>query len=151
MPGFDFRVTLRQPAANGAGDDELRDGFRRVENPVALAAGQRWLAASAYLAANGFEIGDGLLEDMTEDVDVEVGLEIVFGQTSDAIEAGIGHVQAIQHGIGCEQSAVVGGDPLLRPALINRFEQAGQLLPARGGDKPFAFGRQRLMQNLGRQ
>ncbi|MFP4062658.1 MAG: hypothetical protein ACLFQ1_06940 [Halochromatium sp.] len=81
---------------------------------------------------------------MAEDVDVEIGLEVIAGQGGDAIEIGIGDRQRLQLRIMGEQTAVVGIDPHPRIALVHRVEQSAQLLPARDLHEALGLGIERL-------
>jgi hypothetical protein len=152
MPGLDLRVTLGQPAADGACDHEAGDEIRGVEDAVALASrALPVVALAANLGADGFQVGDRLLEDVTQDVDVQIGLEVVVRECTDAVERGIGHHQGIERGILGEQTAVVGVDLHRRQALVHRLEQTAELLPARDLDEALGLHGQGAVEHLGRQ
>ena len=143
---------LGQPAADGPRHDEAGDEVRRVEDAVALALGTRRVRRLAPDAgADRFQVADGLLEDMAEDVDVQVGVVVVAGQAQHAFQRGVGDVERVQRRVFGEQAAVVAVDLHGRMAPVHRPEQPAQLLPARYRHKARALRRQGRAQHLARQ
>jgi hypothetical protein len=152
VPGLDLRLALAEPAADGARHHKGGDQLRGVEDAVALAPGALGVGRlAANLRAQGLQVGDGLLEDVPKDVDVEVGLEVVAGQGLDAVEARIGHLEAFQVRVGREQPAVVGVDLHRRVAAVDGLKETAELLPARDLDEALGLGGEGLRQDLRRQ
>src|ERR1022692_4212312 len=91
-----------------------------------------------------FEVGDGLLKDVAEDIDVndraDFGVLISFRYfargavivIAEVLEMGadlIRHLEAVQTLIQGEEAAVVGGDVQAGIAFVNGAEQAPEVEP----------------------
>ena len=149
MAGLDPGQARGEPAADGAGDDEAGDEVRGVEDAVAFAPGALPVGGlTADGGADGLQVGDGLLEDVAEDVDVEVGLEVVAGQGRDAVQALVGHLEPVEFRVFGEEPTVVAVDLHRRQAPVHRIEQSTELLPARDLDEARGFRRQCLGEDL---
>ena len=94
--------------------------------------------------AQAFEVGDGLLEDVAEDVHVndraDFGVLVPFGHfargavivIAEVLEMGadlVRHLEGVQRRIGGEEAAVVGGDVQAGIAFVNGAEQAAEVEP----------------------
>ena len=93
-----------------------------------------------------FEVGDGLLEDVAEDVHVydradggalggvgylAGGAVVVVAQFLEMGADLVRHLEGVQGRIGGEEAAVVGGDVQAGVAFVNGAEQAAEVEPER--------------------
>ena len=91
-----------------------------------------------------FEVGDGLLEDVAEDIDIndrpDFGVLVSFGYfargavivIAEVFEIGadlVGHLEGVQRRVGGEEAAVVSGDVQSGVAFVNGAEQAPEVEP----------------------
>ncbi len=106
-------------------------------------------AATGFQAqAQPFEVGDGLLEDVAEDIDInhraDFGVLVGVGHfaggavivIAEVLEMGadlVRHLEGVQRRVGGEEAAVVGGDVQAGIAFINGAEQALEGLPYGAG------------------
>ena len=128
---------LRQMRAERLGHDEAGDVVGGIDHPVPLAppAGAGRLLGRLLLAARlrlqALDVGDRLLEDVAEDGDGNLRGEVVPADRVKAFADGIGQAQRVDRGIGLEQAAIVARDPQRLAALVDRLEQAEEIVPDR--------------------
>ena len=120
---------LFDDAAQGLPDDVAGDESGGVEGAFLFAAGFGLVVIGGDAAlgdglAEAFEVGDGLLEDVAEDVHVDDGTNlggfVLVGdfaggavvEIAEILEMGanlVGHVEVVEGRVGGEEAAVVGG------------------------------------------
>ncbi len=128
---------FRQMRAERLGHDEAGDVVGRIDHPVPLAppAGSGRLLGRLVLAPRlrlqPFDVGDRLLEDVAEDGDGDLRGEVVAADRMEAFADGIRQAQPVDRGIGLEQAAIVARDPQRLAALVDRLEQADEIVPDR--------------------
>ena len=143
-----------QDAAKGLADDVAGDEGGRVERPFLLAAAGvlspvEPLGEAVQLVAEPLQVGDRLLEDVAEDIDVdELGAVarlvgclvrrpvVVGGEILEIAADLVGDGEPVEIGIVGEQPAVVGRDVQGGVADVDRTEQAPEILP----DRPRVVG-----------
>ena len=101
-------------------------------------------AAAFEVLADAFEVGDGLLEDVAEDVHIDdgadflrfvglrhlaCGAEVVGGEVAEQGANVVGDLQRVEPLVMGEEAAVVGGDFQAAVAFIDGAEQAAEVVP----------------------
>lgn len=71
-----------------------------------------------------FEVADGLLEDVAEDVNADLGGEVVFAERLEQSTGIVRQNQAVENGVGAKQTAVGGGNVQRRIAFVDEAEQS---------------------------
>lgn len=143
--------TVAERLAEGLADDVPGDEGGGVEGALLLPTAGALGLASAFsegveLVPNPLQVGDGLLEDVAQNVHVdelrrlavagfglvggfERGPIIVIGQDSEEPANLVGDVQAVEFGVVGEEAAVVGRDPKGLVAQVDRLEKPPEVLP----------------------
>ncbi len=131
-----------QVAAEGLLDDEGGDAVGRVDDALFFALAADAAAGGGFflqrpeieIFAAGqfvkfFEVGDGLLEDVAEDVNADLGGEVVFAERLEQSTGVVRQNQAVENGVGAKQTAVVGGNVQRRIAFVDEAEQSLEVFP----------------------
>jgi hypothetical protein len=81
-----------------------------------------------------------LFEDVSQDVDVHLGVKVVIRKPQAVRQRLVGHRQGFELGITAKEAAIISGNAQGPVTLVHGAKQSAKLLPARGVDKTGAGG-----------
>ena len=115
--------TLRERNTDSALDQELRDDIRRIDDAELLLLGNLRRLLAAADRAQPLDIGDRLLEDVTENGDRHVAAIVPIGERGELFGQVIRQNDLVGNGIGSEQAAVIGPDAAALVANVDLVEE----------------------------
>ena len=132
QPGrvVELRELHIQPRPHCLSHDEARHELGCVKDAMLFPLRDCWRVTALDLGVERFEIGYGLLEDTAQDIDVEVGVEVIGREHLEVVQGRIGHFERDEVRFAGEKASVVSVDLEIASPFIDGAKQALELCPS---------------------